>query len=202
MINNYPSEDMESLWQSQAAEPLKLCPEDFQQKMRAFERKIFQRNAREYVACAVVIASFGYYEWRFHELVIRVASALIIAGALYVMFQIHRRASPQTVPADLGMSTCIDFYRTSLERQRDALRTVWTWYLLPFVPGLAVFLLGSIMNQWAAHSGGLGHFVIGFLSLPGITIAVYFVVWKLNRLSAQRLQAEIDELNALRDSPR
>ena len=75
----------------------------------------------------------------------------MIAGALTVMFELHRRGSARTAPADLGLSTCIDFHRKSLERQRDALRTVWIWYLLPFVPGLAIFEIGSAINQWEAN---------------------------------------------------
>lgn len=197
MTNESPSNDMKNLWQSQPTEPPRIRPEELRRKMNNFERRIFWRNVREYAAGAVVIAIFGYYEWRFHALLVRLGSGLIIAGTLYVMYQLHQRASTRPAPADLGLSTCIEFHRKSLERQRDALRTVWSWYLLPFVPGLAVLVIGSIVSQWAAQ----GHLVINSFVSTGIMAAIFLAVWKLNRRAAGRLQTQIDELDALRENP-
>ena len=199
MTNKSSSEDLKDLWQGQQTDPPRIPSEDFRRKVHKFERKIFWRNVREYIAGAVVIAWFGYYEWKFRGLLVRVGSGLIIAGALYVLFQLHRRASVRIAPADLGSNTCIDFHRKSLERQRDALRSIWSWYLLPFVPGLVVLLIGSMMNQWTKHPAGLGQFVIHSLISPGIMALVFFAIWKLNRKAAERLQAQIDEISAPRE---
>jgi len=201
MTNESTSNEMKSLWQSQPTEPPSIRPEELRRNMSKFERKILWRNVREYAAGAVVIAIFGFYEWRFRTLLVRLGSGMIIAGTLYVMYQLHRRASRRAMPADLGSSTCIEFHRKSLERQRDALRTVWSWYLLPFVPGLSVLAIGSILSQRAAHPGNLGQLVISILASQGIIPAVFFAIWKLNRRAADRLQTQIDELNALRESP-
>jgi len=197
MTNESTSEDMKKLWQNQPTEPPRIRPENFRKKMSKFERKIFWRNMREYAAGAVVIAIFGYHYPKLHGLLVRVGSGLIIAGTLYVMYQLHRRASFRPVPANLGLNTCIEFHRESLERQRDALRTIWSWYLLPCVPGLAVLVVRSIVSQWAAHPRSLGHLVISSLVSPGIMAAIFFAIWKLNRRAAERLQTQIDELNAL-----
>lgn len=201
MTNESPSNDMKNLWQSQPTEPPSMRPEELRGKMNKFDRRIFWRNLREYAAGVLVIAIFGYYEWNFRALLVRLGSGLIIAGTLYVIYQLHRRASTRPAPADLGSSTCIEFHRKSLERQRDALRTVWSWYLLPLVPGLSVLFIGSIASQRAAHPGHLGQLVINILASQGIIPAVFFAVWKLNRRGAERLQTQIDELDALRKSP-
>lgn len=201
MTNESPSTDMKNLWQSQPTEPPRIHPGQLRKKMDRFERRIFWRNLREYAAGVVVIAIFGFYEWRFRTLLVRLGSGMIIAGTLYVMYQLHRRASRRPAPADLGASTCIEFHRKSLERQRDALRTVWSWYLLPFVPGLSVLAIGSIASQRAAHPGNLGQLVISVLASQGIIPALFFAVWKLNRRAAEKLQAQIDELNAFREDP-
>jgi hypothetical protein len=195
------TDDMKNLWQSQPTEPPKIRPEDFRRKMDKFERRVLWRNMREYAAGVVVIAGFGYFGWKLHGLLIRVGAGLIIAGALTVIVELHRRGSARTAPAELGLSTCIDFHRKSLERQRDALRTVWTWYLLPFVPGLAVFEIGSAINQWKAHPVGLEHFVLAFLVSPAIVAAVFFGIWRLNQWAAGKLQKRIDELAALGEGP-
>ncbi|HWE85858.1 MAG TPA: hypothetical protein VG267_13010 [Terracidiphilus sp.] len=197
MNHESASEEMKSLWQNQPTEPPKICPEDFRPRLDKFERKIFWRNAREYAAGVVVIAGFGYFGWKLSGLLVRVGAGLIIAGTLVVMYELHRRGSVRTAPADLGLSTCIDFHRKSLERQRDALRTVGTWYLLPFVPGLVVFEIGSAMSQWAAHAVGLGQLVTRFLISGGMIAGVFFGVWLLNQWAARKLQKRIDELTAM-----
>ena len=201
MTNKSASEDMKNLWQGQPTEPPKSSPEDMRRKMHKFERRIFWRNMREYAAGAFVIAAFGFYEWKFPALLVRIGSGLIIAATIYVMFQLHRRASVRPAPADLGLSTCIDFHRHALERQRDALRAVWSWYLLPFIPGFTVFSIGMAVNQRAARPGDLGHLVMGFGILTGCAAAVFFGVWKLNQWGAKKLQSQIDELDKLRTGP-
>ena len=201
MTNESPSTDMKNVWQSQPTEPPRIRPGEVRRKMNKFERRIFWRNVREYAAGLLVIAIFGYYEWRFNTLLVRLGSGMIIAGTLYVMYQLHRRASTRPAPADLGSSTCIEFHRKSLERQRDALRAVWSWYLLPFAPGLVILAIGSIASQRAAHQGSLGHLVISILASQGIIPAVFFAIWKLNRRAADRLQTQIDELNTLSEDP-
>lgn len=201
MTNESVSSGMKDLWQSQPAEPPKLSSEDLRRKMRGSERRIFWRNIREYAAGAFVIAAFGFYEWKLPTLLLRIGSGLTIAGTIYVMFQLHRRASVGPAPSDLGLSSCIDFYRRALERQRDALRAVWSWYLLPFIPGFTVFSIGTALNQRAARPGNLGHLVMGFGILAGCVTAVFFGVWKLNQCGAKKLQSQIDELNELSIGP-
>jgi hypothetical protein len=188
---------VEALWQGQPTEPPHISPEDLRRKMDRFERRIYWRNVREYVAGAFVVAAFGYYEWRFPTVLMRIGSGLMILGTLYVMYELHRRASARTAPAELGMSTCLDFHRRELERQRDALRSVWTWYLLPFVPGMIVFLAGMAWIVLKANPAVMLRALIG-LGVMGIVVAaVFFAVWKLNRWTANKLQSRIDALNAL-----
>jgi xanthosine utilization system XapX-like protein len=201
MTNESASNHMMNLWQTQRTESPGIRPGELRGKINKFERRIYWRNVREYVAGAVVITIFGYYEWRFRTLLIRLGSGMIIAGTLYVMYQLHRRASTRPAPADLGLSTCIDFHRKSLERQRDALRTVWSWYLLPLVPGLVVLMVGSILSQRVAHPENVAQLVIRILASQGIIPVVFFAIWKLNRRAAEKLQTQIDELNALRQDP-
>jgi hypothetical protein len=201
MTNESSSSDIRDLWQSQPTEPPKISPEDLRQKMRKFERKISWRNIREYAGGVFVVAAFGFYEWKFPAPLLRVGSGLVIAGALYVMFQLHRRASVRPAPADLGFSTCIEFHRHGLERQRDALRTVWSWYLVPLLPGLAVFFIGTAVNQWTVHPAGTGHLLMGYGILVGLVAAVFYAIWKINQRGADRLQAQIDEMTELRSHP-
>jgi hypothetical protein len=201
MNENLSHSELEALWQSQPTEPPRISPEDLRSKVLRFERKIFWRNLREYFAGAVVLIGFGYYEWRFPHLLLRIGSTLTIAGTLYVMHQLHRRGSNRPSLAALGMEPCLVHHRHELERQRDALRAVWSWYLLPFVPGMSVFLIGMMVDQCKVHPAQAGSIAVGYFALTLVMAAVFLGVWKLNQRSANKLQVRIDELNELtRDS--
>jgi hypothetical protein len=201
MTNESSSPDIRGLWQSQPTQPPSIFPEDISRKMRKFERRIFRRNIREYAGGIFVVVAFLFCEWKLPAPLFRLGSGLAIAGALYVMFQLHRRMSVRPTPGDLGMSTCIEFHRQTLERQRDALRGVGSWYLLPLVPGLAVIMIGTAVNQWTAHPVGMGHLVMGYGILVSLVGAVFFAVWRLNQRGADRLQVQIDEMTALSSHP-
>jgi hypothetical protein len=201
MTNKYSSSDIQDLWQSQPTELPRISLEDLRGKTHKFERKIFWRNIREYAAGAFVVVCFGFYEWKFPALLLRIGSGLVIAGTIYVMFQLHRRASCHSAPADMGLSTGIEFYRKALERQRDALRGIWSWYLLPFVPGFAVFFTGTAVSQWTSHPVGMASLLKGYGIVVGLVAAVFYAIWKLNQRGADKLQAQIDEMNALGSHP-
>jgi len=85
------------------------------------------------------------------------------------------------------------------ERQRDLLRGVWRWYLLPFVPGLAVFLLG--LFRWTMKLPNAPAHARVIMITFGLTAAgcglVFVAVGKLNQWAARKIQREIDGLDKL-----
>jgi hypothetical protein len=92
------------------------------------------------------------------------------------------------MPADLGVRDCLQFHRAELERQRDLLRSVWYWYLLPFVPGAAVILIARAIERPDRRVLAL---------VVGVAFVVGFVlVGKLNETGARRIQRAIDRLDA------
>jgi len=198
MINDSDSSFCE-MWQQGSGEPPRFSPEELQ-------RTIKRRNLREYVAAALVLAVFAYYSWIFPALLLRIGCGLIIAGTGYVIYQLHRRASARPAPADMGFQSCVNFQRSELVRQRDALRGVWSWYLLPFLPGLVVFLLGLFqftmqVTKAAGRPFPIGPAILGYTLVAGCIGIIFFVIWLMNRKAAKNLQSQIDDLDRLtRDS--
>jgi hypothetical protein len=192
-----------TVWQRDSGEPPRFTPDELRRNMGKFERTIARRNLREYFAGAFVIALFAYCMWMFPTLTLRIGCSLIILGTIYVIYQLNRRASARHTPADLGQRSCVDFQRAELERQRDALRSVWSWYLLPFVPGMCVFLVGIF--QFAIGITGrpfhAGIAVAAMALIAGCVVVAFFAVWRLNRWAANKLQTQIDELDRLTRDP-
>ncbi|MGA7711826.1 MAG: hypothetical protein WCA81_07990 [Rhizomicrobium sp.] len=180
------NDDLKTLWQNQTTDYAPMPLEEIRKRAGKLHSRVNWRNVIEYAASVVVIAVFGLYLWIFPAPLARLGSVLIIAGTLYMMWQLHRRGATAGLPAEQSASAWTDYYRHELERQRDALRTVWKWYLAPFVPGLIVFLVGRSME----FPDGL---IRGSVA-AAISISVFAGIWALNAWVARRLQRKIDEL--------
>ncbi len=192
-------DDVKNLWQNPQAEPIQISLVELHQKAQKLEQRVRWRNLGEYAASAIVVACFGFYIWKFPAPMVRLGCVLVIAGVLFVVYQLHKKGASRSVPAEMAFRTCLDFHRQQLERQRDLLRGVWTWYLLPFVPGLAVFLLG--LFRWTMklpHAPAHTRVIIATFALTAAACAlVFFAIGKLNQWAARKLQREIDALNEM-----
>jgi hypothetical protein len=193
MTNLSPPKDIRKAWQSQRAEGKPMSIDEIRHKARKFQKKIGRRNLREYIAALVVVIFFGYSLWHNPDTVTRVGFALIIAAMFYVMYQLHHRGSARSPAAEMGSESWLELHRRELERQRDLLGNIWSWYLGPIIPGWVVLMLGIART----NPGRLHHFGL-FLAVFNLVTAVVFVgLWKLNQRAARRLQRRIDELDGL-----
>jgi hypothetical protein len=167
--------------------------EEIRRRAARFQCRIWWRNAREYAGAAIVVAVFGYYVKCVPFPLARAGSLLTIAGALYVAWQLHRRASSENAPAAAAFEDCLGFHRRGLERQRDALASIWRWYLGPLIPGLAVFIAGTAI----AEPLPIRYRFLSAALMFAIVAVGFWLVAMLNRSGARNLQTQIDELKAL-----
>ena len=180
--------DPRDIWRNQPVEGTALTVEEVRDRAQSFEKTIRRRNLREYVAAVFVLLFFGGHAAIAAEVSSRAGSALIVAGTIFVIFQLRRRGTPGPAPADAALRPCVDFHRAELARQRDLLRGVWAWYLLPLVPGLAVLLGGRIL----AHPEGawwVGSYAV-------LCALLFIAIGWLNWIAARGLQRDIDEMEA------
>jgi hypothetical protein len=192
MANERRPDDLCEVWRGQKVEHNQMTLAEIREKASKFQRRIRFRNLKEYGAYAAVVAFFGFSMGAYPPLM-RAGAWLCIAGMLYSAYQMHRRGSSKTVAAGWEPESCLSFHRRELERQRDLLLSIWSWYLGPLIPGLALLMIGGgvarpghLKHAWAAVSLYLALIAVGF----------WFVA-RLNRRAAQRLQRQIDELGAL-----
>ena len=134
------------------------------------------------------ILGFGAGVWRGPNLMARVGCALVMAGALFIIYRLRTRAVPGSIPLDAPRAHAVAAYRRELEVQGDLLRTVTFWYLLPLLPGLAVITLGQALAL-AQTARALP--VLVFFLLFG------FLTRQLNQRGARKLQDKIDGLVTL-----
>jgi hypothetical protein len=197
MTTEPPAQDIKAVWRSQSPEPATISLADVQARARKFERRIFRRNRREYLASLVVIVAFAAIAWAAVGWMMKLGGVLVIAGTLYIVWRLHRDGSTRRAPAGASAQALLDFHRGELVRQRDLLTSVWRWYLAPLVPGVVFITLGRWFQAHAPNrSVATDHLVIVLVSI--IAILVFILVWVLNALGAARLHRQIDESDALR----
>ena len=183
---------LRDLWAGQQTGEFSMPLEEIRRKARGFQKTIRWRNIREYAASALVIGIFGWMAVIIPEPVVKAGCILTVLGALYVCWKLHTMARAANADEMNAAESLADFHRKELLRQRAALASVWRWYLLPFVPGALVFVLGVSLSpdNPAPFMAKLG--VLAFA--VAIEAAVFVAVWWLNAQAAKALDKEIAAL--------
>jgi hypothetical protein len=185
VTSQLPDDDLMRLWKTQTEErPVVLS--EIRSKATKFERQIWRRNLLEYAAAVIVVGAFSRLLWIGQDELVRTGAGLLVLATLYVVYRIHRDGSVTGMPEDLALTTCRDFHRRQLVRQRDLLRSIWSWYLLPFVPGLLILLIGRA----AADPSDASRVVMSAM----ISTLVFLGIGWLNQRAARELDREIKAL--------
>lgn len=151
-----------------------------------FQRTIRWRNVREYVVAAFVAFTFGQRLFAGGSPVLRLGDFLVILGVACVCWQLHRRGSAVVCPPGASAAEFFRFHRGQLMRQRAALRSVFVWYIGPFLPGLLVIFAGRMMQHPHAWTPAVGLAVVGVIVVG---------VWYVNQLAADGMAKQISEID-------
>jgi hypothetical protein len=180
--------DLKARWQSQPAEGGTMSIEEIRATARRFEKRMRKTYNREYFAALTTIVWMAAYIWILKPVLFRVAAGLAIPAILLMLYQLRKRASPRALPADLALTSCVEFHRRELQRQRHARESTWRWYLLPFVPSILV---------WTTAVYFLPRGSLLLSSIFGACfLAMFLLIGQANQRAARQLQREIDELNS------
>jgi hypothetical protein len=185
--------DLRTRWQhlpSAEARPISLA--DVHARARALERK-FRRTDAIIYACGVVnVASFAAVMWFLPGL--RLVAGFVIVTAIVIVVQYHRRRPMRAGDPVLASDACLDYYRGSLERQRDLSRRIGRWFFPPALPGQAALMAGFLI----APPGVPRRWI--WIALPFwllVDVVIFAGAWRRHRKEAARAQRELDDLERL-----
>ena len=184
---------LRDLWATDQGDKFTMSIADLTARSDRFRSKIKRRNITEYLAAILVIGIFGWLAYSIPVLSVRIGAGLIILAAIYISWQLNKVASVDT--GDAPMDNLASTHRRELVRQRDALRSVWRWCLMPFVPGILVFTLGTTIE--AGASVPVWAVIVTSVVSLGFTGAIFFGVWALNAYAARKLDEQIRELDSV-----
>ena len=179
---NDREQDVQRVWRGQPKEHV-VSVDEIRVKAERFEQETRRSNIATAVLLAVLIAVEGWQIWREPALVERVGDALTIAAFVYAAYLFRGYAAVRSMPAGLGRTASVDFYREQLARRADVADHPWR-YLVAFVPGVGLSLLGRAAERPAAQN----------VAIAAFGVALFLTVAWVNRRSASRLQEQSDEL--------
>jgi Flp pilus assembly protein TadB len=174
---------LQAAWQQRDAAPLRFSVEDLARQARSFSRSVRWRNVREYAAAAAVVLFFSWQAVWATTPFERWGSCLVIAAAVFVCGYLRSRGRAPELDFSVETHAVLASHRRELERQRDLVRSAARWYLLPFVPGFMMLLIGRTAEHPEAALAGVV-----------VAAAAFAVVSWLNRAAARRLQQDIEAL--------
>jgi len=176
-----PNDELCRLWQAldrpRSDKEVHAIMEVVETRARRFERTIFWRNIREYVAAAVGAVVFTLWAFHVDTLLERVGYATVSAGGVWVILfmWLMQRSGQAPLPESSG-----EVYKEALlamyDRQILLTRTAWAWYVLPCITGLVVASLGH------DHAPMFGFMMASFLVAVGVAIAL--LNWKVSKTLA------------------
>ena len=185
-----PNDELCRLWQAldrprsdkEIHEIMKLV----ETRARKFDRTIFWRNIREYVAAAIGTVVFALFASNAATPLERVGYATVSVGGLWIVvfMWLMQRSGQAPLPESSG-----EVYKKALlvkyDRQILLTRTAWAWYVLPITAGLVVATLGH------DHAPALGFVMASLMLAVGVAIAI------LNWQAAKALATEKRDLQRL-----
>jgi hypothetical protein len=183
-------EDPRTIWQTQHAEEKPMTIEQIHRRANNFRETVRNRNIFEYGAALYVVGASAWNAWTAHTALARLGFVLLMLGAVFVGWQLRRRASARHVPAQLPAQAYLAAYRDELSRQQTALRNVASWYLAPFMPGFAVILAARLLQQHPPHW-------VSALFIVGAIAILYSGIWLANINAARSMQRDIDDVESM-----
>ena len=177
--------DVLRLWHEQAVEEHAMPFDEIRTKAEHLDRKTRRWRLLAVPLFLVILIAEAFKAWVQEAMLERAGALLTIAALVYVAYRFrkYQQAAP---PVALGRTNCVEFYRGELVRQRDLSKDSWG-YLLPFVPGVALGLFGD----------GFEHLPTGqVVALIACGVSLFVVIAWWNARAAQKLQKEIDALDA------
>ena len=156
---------------------------DIRMKALHLDNKTRRWNAIGAISVVLMLLAESWQVWINPELLERTGDALTIAALLYISYRYYSRH--RAAPMALGSTTCVEFYRAELVRQRDLASDSWG-YLLPFVPGVTLSLLGGPLQDRRPASH--------VIALAAFGVALFLGTAWLNAHAARKLQKELNAL--------
>ena len=136
---------IEQEWRQQPLGGPTMPVEEIRAKAKEFDMKVERWRLAGGLMVAVLLVKNAWEVWTDVELVERAGDLLMFLALLYVVYRFFRYARAHVAPSTLGLTNCVEHYRSRLVRQHELSRDGWK-YVLPFAPGFLLILFARVLQ--------------------------------------------------------
>ena len=172
-------EQLKEIWQSandknETINFHSLNLKEMNQQIKKFEKTIAARNNREIAAAIFVIAGFGYYAFIIPSILGKLGSIWTIGCGIWIIYKLKKVEAKQPgFDNEHSIKQQLVDYQEYVKSEQRLLSNILYWYLLPFIPGMVLFMLGT-RKEW-------GDLFFGF----SIIFIVFLAAYLLNKEAAK-----------------
>jgi len=168
------------IWQQSAkTEVVKFNPSeliaDLDSQLKNFDKCLKKRDKREVIAAAIVILIFGTCAILFTGIISKIGLLLCALYGVMVIYVLHNVKKHKPDSYDLSVKDYLVKHREYLVKERNLLKNVIYWYLLPPFIGEVLFFIGQNMGSVLL--------IIFILIVLGINTYIYF----LNKVGVKKV---------------
>ena len=195
--------DLKAIWQDQRLEIPAVAVATLRRNAKRLQRRRLRAMIQETLGAIFLIAVATLYFYQrslqpggldLSDVVLEASMGLAILFGVFYAWRVVVLFRPRRVPDDTA--ACLNFHRRELERHRDLVRGLWRWTLVPLLPWAALISVGRwIGASPPGRSAALDHLII--LASAVFMLETGTLIWLWQQHRADRLQDQIDELDAL-----
>jgi hypothetical protein len=176
---------IEQEWRQQALGRQTMSVEEIRAKAREFDMKVELWRRFGGLMVALLLVKTGWEVWTDIDVVERAGDLLMFLALLYIVYRFFRYARAHVAPSTLGLTNCVEHYRSQLIRQHELSRDGWK-YVLPFAPGFGLIIVARALEGRPASQ---------VAALIVLAVALFVgVLWTIAR-STRSLEREIAALD-------
>jgi cbb3-type cytochrome oxidase subunit 3 len=188
-----------AIWQRQSGSSFSLEPDQIQKRLSRFQAELRDLKILGYAFCPAMVIWFAYWlVFTTQPIITRIGLLLLVLGMSFWVGQVwlysrdHRKALANSEAT--GQTSCVEFYRAVLVRQRDFHRGGWFWSRLFALYAGLFFTMWEPLHHW--HGRGNAPRAVNLLV---ISILAILAVW-LNYRKSRKLQQRIDSIDAIKQA--
>lgn len=172
--------ELTAIWQQSAkTEVVKFNPSellaDLDSQLRNFDKCLKKRDRREVIAAAIVILIFGAGAILFTGIISKIGLLLCALYGVMIIYVLRNVKKHKPNSYTLPVKDYLVKHREYLVKERNLLKNVIYWYLLPPFIGEVLFFIGQNM--------GTISLIISILIVFGINAYIYF----LNKVGVKKV---------------
>jgi hypothetical protein len=199
MTTDKGSDALRTLWLKQSGSSFSMDPDEIQKRISQIQGDLRDVRILVYTLCPAMAIWFAYWLiFSTQAIITRVGLLLLILGMSFWVGQYwlyNRDRQKALANSDAaGQTSCVEFYRAELVRQRNFNRGAWLWSRL-----LALFA-GLFFSMWEPlhHSSRAGD-APSAVNLLIVSIGFILAVrWSYR--SSGKLQQQIDAIDAMKQA--